>query len=112
MCLQCHLGLSDETILNQLQDAINKGTSDFNEYNSTSISHIIIATSGYNGLALRNTAIKLLKMYLDWIKLNPTYILDENSTPEKLIKIIEKGNPIKDKSLKSLEKYFEDLNFV
>ena len=109
MCLQCHLGLSDETILNQLQDAINKGNIFFNEYNSTSISHIIIATSGYNGLAVRNTAIELLKMYVDWIKINPTYILDENSTPEKLMQIIKKDNPINDKSIESLEKYFEDI---
>ena len=109
MCLQCHLGLSDKTILDQLQYSINEGNKNFYKYNSTSISHIIIATSGYNGLAVRNTAIELLKLYVDWIKLNPTYILDENSTPEKLMKIIKKDNPINDKSIESLEKYFEDL---
>ena len=48
MCLQCNLGLSDEIILKQLNEALGKN--EFTKYNSTSISHIIISTSGYNGL--------------------------------------------------------------
>ena len=60
MCLKCHLGLSDSIVCSEMQEELDNGTINFNIYNSTSISHIIIACSGYNGLEVRNKAIKVL----------------------------------------------------
>ena len=77
MCLKCHLGLSDETVSSSLQEQLDKDTDDYPKYNSTSISHFIIAASGYNGLDVRNKAIILLQKYNDWLTLNPNNILDQ-----------------------------------
>ena len=112
MCLQCHLGLSDETILKQLNKGIEKGPTDFPIFNSTSISHIIISTSGYNGLKVRNVAIKFLIMYTNWLKNNTKYILDKSLSQEILIPMIEKIkiNQVNNKTIEDLDKYFKTIN--
>ena len=111
MCLQCHLGLEDELILKQLQESIKLGSKSFPDYNTTGLSHITIASSGFNGLEVRNTAIELMKMYVEWLKVNQKYILNQEHTPEKLTLIIDKtkNSYIKEKNIKSLEKYFADM---
>ena len=58
MCLDCHTSLSDEKIKNDLNTAGH-----FSVFNSTSISHIIIASTGYNGNDVRNIGINLLSNY-------------------------------------------------
>ena len=76
MCLQCHLGLSVEQVSTQLHEQLD--TPGYIKYNSTSISHFIIAASGYNGLDVRNNAITLLNNYNDWLILNPNCILHDS----------------------------------
>ena len=44
MCIQCHNGLSDEMIEKQFSESINNPQ--YNEWNRTSYSHLVIAMSG------------------------------------------------------------------
>ena len=61
MCLQCHLGISDEMILEQLNDALDKCKNEFTKYNwfsfhntchSNSIFLFFEITSDKNGVEL------------------------------------------------------------
>ena len=94
MCLKCHLGLSDSIVCSEMREELDNGTINFNIYNSTSICHIIIACSGYNGLGVRNKAIKVLENYYKWVILNPKYIINDklsrSETKPKPQKVVEK----------------------
>ena len=107
MCLKCHLGLSDEMISSQLQEQLDKDTNDYPKYNSTSISHLIIAASGYNGINVRNKSITLLEQYNTWLHSNPNYILHQSLSPQYLTPMIEKikNNNINHHAVDSLENY-------
>tara|TARA_Y100000996_G_C22021950_1_gene437139 strand:+ start:107 stop:439 length:333 start_codon:yes stop_codon:yes gene_type:complete len=87
MCLKCHLGLSDSNILNQMK---NIETHQFTECNSTSISHFIIAASGFNGKEVRKISIQVLENYYNWLKVNPEYILNDNLSLKHIEMIIKK----------------------
>ena len=54
MCLQCHLSLSCNDLYNQLK---NLKEEDFQYINDTSISHFLIASTGFNGIKVREIAI-------------------------------------------------------
>lgn len=62
MCFQCHVKISDEQIIN----SFTKDEMEFDKWNTTSISHIIIAGSGYNGKKAKKLAINILNDYLIW----------------------------------------------
>lgn len=47
MCLKCHLKLSDNDILQSLED--NHNNYEFTKWNYTSISHLKMSSSGFNG---------------------------------------------------------------
>ena len=47
MCYKCHQELSNETIKEQLMNTII--TKNFDQWNTTSISHMLIIGSGLNG---------------------------------------------------------------
>lgn len=113
MCYTCHIGLSDETILSQTQEQLNKGSTDYPDYNSTSISHFIISASGYNGLENRKKSITLLENFNKWLLLNPYYTLDKSLlSPIYLTPIIEKikTNQITHHSKEQLQNYLISIN--
>ena len=112
MCIKCHIGLSDSIVCSNMQDEIDNGSKNFNIYNSTSISHIIIAASGFNGLNIRGKAIKLLENYKNWLFLNPKYVLNNDLTPNKIKILIEKikNNKVKYHDSEKLEKYLNNLD--
>ena len=111
MCLKCHLGLSDDNISSQLQEQLDKSTPDFEKYNTTAISHFIIAASGYNGIKVRNEAITLLNQYNDWLKVNPNHILHQSLSPQYLTSKIEKiqNNHVDHHAKESLGAYFSNI---
>lgn len=61
MCFECHLNLSDNFILQSLQD-----NHDFIKWNSTSINHLIMSSSGFNGSKNRYLSLNLLIKYYAW----------------------------------------------
>tara|TARA_Y100000782_G_C10043407_1_gene206307 strand:- start:252 stop:638 length:387 start_codon:yes stop_codon:yes gene_type:complete len=63
MCFECHMNLQDNTIMKQISIA-DENT--FHLWNSTSISHLLIASSGFNGIDVRNVALKILSDYYKW----------------------------------------------
>ena len=63
MCIQCHTAFTDEQVTAQLLDAIGH-PEQFDDYNTTSISHITLSALGVNGEEAQICARKLLKMYL------------------------------------------------
>jgi hypothetical protein len=68
MCLVCHMNLSNEQILGQLQKQLDK--SDFCNYNSTSINHIYLAACGYNGAKAQELALELLDRFYIYVSNN------------------------------------------
>lgn len=53
MCIQCHSSLSDQMVYDQITEQINTGSKYYHLYNSTSISHFLIAAWGYNGMEVK-----------------------------------------------------------
>lgn len=72
MCKQCHSYLSDADVLLQLNSSLDsKNRNDeFEQWNTTSVSHVLIALSGHNGPVCKEVAAKLLQRFLDWYEKN------------------------------------------
>lgn len=68
MCIQCHQGFSDEDTYNQLN--VEPEELKFGRWNSTSLSHLCITASGFNGDKCRELGIKILEDYYKWNKDN------------------------------------------
>ena len=95
MCLKCHLQLDDNTILEQLTRALEQ--KNYELFNGTSVSHIILAGYGINGFKTKEIAINLLIDFNKWTKKNNKYtfgydfdtiikeLLIKNYTKEELL---------------------------
>ena len=79
MCIQCHSKLSNEKITEDYQKFKNKIDecksvyelgNIFMKLNSTSISHMILASLYVNGSEARHLAIYCFKKFIDWYKLH------------------------------------------
>jgi hypothetical protein len=114
MCLQCHRGISDEHILQELNSLIDNkfDTNEFKLINSTSISHFIIAASGYNGTNIKNLSIKVLEKYNNWLMLNSNKTINTNLSYDKILNIISylKHNSTESYNLDNLVNYLNKLN--
>jgi hypothetical protein len=75
MCLECHSKLSDNNIREQLLNEIEKKR--FDKWNTTSVSHMFIIASGFNGNINKKLAIQLLKDFLEYINNKPIEYLPE-----------------------------------
>ena len=56
--------LSDETVLKQLQETLNNPQ--FDKWNGTSLSHVLLAYSGLNGKKVHIVAKQLLDKFYNW----------------------------------------------
>lgn len=61
MCFQCHMGLTDEQITNQLRKEPK-----FEKWNTTSVSHVAIAATCHNGELARKMGLELLRGFIEW----------------------------------------------
>ena len=68
MCIKCHQGLSNETIRQQMNDALENPF--FEKWNSTSVSHLFITYSGVNGSEAQEVAGQLLQNLIHWSREN------------------------------------------
>lgn len=66
MCPRCHTGISDEDALRQLNDIF--ANPQFDKWNETSLSHLAICLSGYNGDMVSKLANQLFDNYIEWKK--------------------------------------------
>lgn len=64
MCIKCHAGLSDETIIKQLTDDLSLDK--FTGWNETSINHLALVYLGVNGEKARELSSELLDKYIFW----------------------------------------------
>jgi hypothetical protein len=64
MCRQCHSGLSDETVIAQLKEALENPQ--YEKWNTTSLSHMIIAIEGTNGAEAHDLGLQLAEGFLEW----------------------------------------------
>jgi hypothetical protein len=85
MCYQCHQGLSDATVLNQMKECLTKPN--FAVWNETSVNHFIIIMLGYNGNESAQIATQIFKNYLQWKKENLTLESECCVTLNELTKI-------------------------
>lgn len=63
MCIECHEKLSDELVVEQLNSV---SADKFHKFNLTSLSHLYIASSGYNGLEARKIALRILSDFISY----------------------------------------------
>jgi hypothetical protein len=62
MCIDCHK--SAHPLLSELTKMLNHPN--FDEWNTTSVDHIIISASGEDGDQVRSIALELLKKFIEW----------------------------------------------
>jgi hypothetical protein len=106
MCYKCHLGLSNDNIKEQLMDALIK--KNFDDWTTTTLSHMFIIGSGMNGNVNKKLAIILIEQYIDFLKIQPDNYFPKNG--------LEKMYPV-DKIMNVLtyiksHKYINDINNI
>ena len=62
MCGKCHKGLSDERIIEELKTDDKK----FEEWNTTSLNHMLLIIQGCNGREAAELAYPIAKEYMEW----------------------------------------------
>lgn len=60
--------MDNQTVLEQLKEALDDPK--FEMWNETSINHLLIASTGYNGPEAKQCADELVKKYISWKELN------------------------------------------
>jgi len=95
MCYLCHYKLSNETITKQLLEALIK--KNFHEWNTKTINHLIIISSGINGNNNKKIAIILLNQYIN----NFLQYQSDNYIPENSIE-----------KMYSIDKLKSGLNYI
>lgn len=70
MCLQCHEGVTNAEVLNELHE-IQKEPK-FEQWNSTSVGHMLIACAGANDIEVRDLALLTMDEFLHWYASNRT----------------------------------------
>ncbi len=76
MCFQCHMGLTDEQITNQLRETVENPS--FEKWNTTSVSHVAIAATGHNGEPAREMGLELLLKFIEWRRTKPDGYMPES----------------------------------
>ena len=99
MCLKCHLRLDDNDILEQLTRALKE--KNYELFNSTSISHIILAGHGINGFKTKEIAINLLIDFNKWTKKNNKYTFGDDF--DTIIKELSIKNYTKEELLNEMD---------
>jgi hypothetical protein len=69
MCIRCHQKIPDDKVIEMLKESFNNPQ--FEQWNNTSISHLCIASLGFNGLEARDLSNNLMKKYIEWKRLHP-----------------------------------------
>lgn len=72
MCFSCHDVINEEELLKSFNEILkpNYDISKFKIYNSTSLHHLFISASGWNGNIVKEKSIKVLEKYTCWLKNN------------------------------------------
>lgn len=79
MCFECHTNISNDEIINSLNAIIaNPSDKEFEEWNTTSVSHIIQVSIGVNGEEARLLGIDVLKRFIKWRYTQPVNYLPKN----------------------------------
>ena len=73
MCFQCHLRISDDEIYNQLTNITNKY--DFDQWNTTSVNHMLFICLGYNGSSNKDLGIKIMSEFIKYLETKPEHYL-------------------------------------
>ena len=66
MCIKCAMGMSNETVKEQLEDIIEKKT--FEKINTTGVQFILYACVGIFGDNAKQVGLELIKMFIEWLK--------------------------------------------
>lgn len=68
MCNQCHQHLRKDEILRQLKEGLENPQ--YEQWNKTSVNHIFISLSNYDGQECKNLAKQNLEGFLKWYETN------------------------------------------
>lgn len=90
MCFSCHDEITNEELLKSFYEILepNYDISKFNIYNSTSLNHLFIAASGFNGNIIKEKSIQVLEKYNDWLKNNSSEEISSDFNYTNLKQII------------------------
>lgn len=92
MCLHCHQQLTNEEVLRQMQGTLVDPK--FNEWNETSINHLIITMLGYNGKECAAIAKEISENFLQWKKSNANLESNCCATLDELTNIFNGVNRV------------------
>ena len=69
MCYKCH-GISTESTKKGLQEIINYDYKQFDQWNTTSVHHVLISMTGHDGDECQILSIKVLEKFIKWYQDN------------------------------------------
>ena len=75
MCIPCHSHLTNEQVVLDLQNTLKNRK--FDQWNTTSISHILLAGIGINGQEAKSLALQILHHFIEWRKTKPDKYIPE-----------------------------------
>jgi hypothetical protein len=81
------MGMSDQTILSQLNDSL--ANPKFEVWNTTSLSHLYLAGLGVNGKEASDKAILLLRRFLEYLYEGKPQYISKDKVQRMLVKIDE-----------------------
>lgn len=81
MCYQCHDGVS---VAKQYAEMLENNKFKFDQWNTTSIGHLIISMSDHDGKECKDSAIKVYKKFLEWYEDNKEDNYFPNSGMEQM----------------------------
>jgi len=95
------MGLEDNTLLQQLS-----APDVFHVWNSGSVSHLLIASSGFNGILVRNKALEVLSRYYKWCEENTNQHIIPIDELKRSITYVQ-NNSTESHNEENLTKYLE-----
>ncbi len=85
MCIQCHQGLSDAAVVQQIKEAFQYPH--FEQWNTTSVSHMYIAYSGVNGREAQILAGQIIEKLIQWSRANNRSSVEDSLIPDPFANI-------------------------
>ena len=108
MCYECH-GTPESTIAD-FKELITSNNYRFEEWNTTSVNHLIIAMSGHDGPEAKWLAIHIFKQFLNWYDTKKNNYFPKNGMEQmysreclnNILKLIEQNPGMSETSLNSM----------
>lgn len=80
MCIKCAIGMSNETVKEQLENGLER--KNFDKINTTGVQFILYACIGIFGNESKKIGLELIKMFIEWLKTKEHPYVPQNGFEE------------------------------